>query len=287
MLLQHLANGLLISGIYALVAVGFTLIFGVLGVINFAHGEFYMLGAFIIFFFAGQMGVSYYWSIPLSILASLMVGILVERTSIRPLLEKSFESMVICTFAVSMILMNGTLLIWGAEPRIIQSPLSAPVSLLEIAFTYQRLLVLVVAIAISIALHLFLQRTKPGKAIRAAAQNKEACQAVGIDIAQISRLTFGLGIGLCGLAGALVAPVYSVFPTMGQIAMFKIFAIVILGGLGNVKGALLAALILGLGESLIVGYVSATLKDGLAFLVMLFILLLRPEGIFGKAVRTL
>ncbi|HEX9910040.1 MAG TPA: branched-chain amino acid ABC transporter permease [Desulfatiglandales bacterium] len=287
MLLQHLANGLLISGIYALVAVGFTLIFGVLGVINFAHGEFYMLGAFIIFFFAGQMGVSYYWSIPLSILASLMVGILVERTSIRPLLEKSFESMVICTFAVSMILMNGTLLIWGAEPRIIQSPLSAPVSLLEIAFTYQRLLVLVVAIAISIALHLFLQRTKPGKAIRAAAQNKEACQAVGIDIAQISRLTFGLGIGLCGLAGALVAPVYSVFPTMGQIAMFKIFAIVILGGLGNVKGALLAALILGLGESLIAGYVSATLKDGLAFLVMLFILLLRPEGIFGKAVRTL
>jgi branched-chain amino acid transport system permease protein len=287
MLLQHLANGLLISGIYALVAVGFTLIFGVLGVINFAHGEFYMLGAFIIFFFAGQMGVSYYWSIPLSILASLMVGILVERTSIRPLLEKSFESMVICTFAVSMILMNGTLLIWGAEPRIIQSPLSAPVSLLEIAFTYQRLLVLVVAIAISIALHLFLQRTKPGKAIRAAAQNKEACQAVGIDIAQISRLTFGLGIGLCGLAGALVAPVYSVFPTMGQIAMFKIFAIVILGGLGNVKGALLAALILGLGESLIAGYVSATLKDGLAFLVMFFILLLRPEGIFGKAVRTL
>jgi branched-chain amino acid transport system permease protein len=287
MLLQHLANGLLISGIYALVAVGFTLIFGVLGVINFAHGEFYMLGAFIIFFFAGQMGVSYYWSIPLSILASLMVGILVERTSIRPLLEKSFESMVICTFAVSMILMNGALLIWGAEPRIIQSPLSAPVSLLGIAFTYQRLLVLMVAIAISIALHLFLQRTKLGKAIRAAAQNKEACLAVGIDIAQISRLTFGLGIGLCGLAGALVAPVYSVFPTMGQIAMFKIFAIVILGGLGNVRGALLAALILGLGESLIAGYVSATLKDGLAFLVMLFILLLRPEGIFWKAVRTL
>lgn len=287
MLLQHLANGLLISGIYALVAVGFTLIFGVLGVINFAHGEFYMLGAFIIFFFAGQMGVSYYWSIPLSILASLMVGILVERTTIRPLLEKSFESMVICTFAVSMILMNGALLTWGAEPRIIQSPLSTPISLLEIAFTYQRLLVLVVAIVISIALHLFLQRTKPGKAIRAAAQNKEACLAVGIDIAQISRLTFGLGIGLCGLAGALVAPVYSVFPTMGQIAMFKIFAIVILGGLGNVKGALLAALILGLGESLIAGYVSATLKDGLAFLVMLFILLFRPEGIFGKAVRTL
>lgn len=287
MLLQHLANGLLISGIYALVAVGFTLIFGVLGVINFAHGEFYMLGAFIIFFFTGQIGVSYYWSVSLSILASLMVGILVERTSIRPLLEKSFESMVICTFAVSMILMNGALLTWGAEPRIIQSPLSAPVSLLEIAFTYQRLLVLVVAIAISIALHLFLQRTKLGKAIRAAAQNKETCLAVGIDIAQISRLTFGLGIGLCGLAGALVAPVYSVFPTMGQIAMFKIFAIVILGGLGNVKGALLAALILGLGESLIAGYVSATLKDGLAFLVMLFILLLRPEGIFGKAVRTL
>ena len=170
---------------------------------------------------------------------------------------------------------------------IIPSPLSSPVTFFEIAFTYQRLLVLIIAIAISIALHLFLQKTKPGKAIRAAAQNKEACLAVGIDIAQISRLTFGLGIGLCGLAGALVAPVYSVFPTMGQNAMFKVFAIVILGGLGNMKGALLASLILGLGESLIAGYVSATLKDGLAFLMMLFILLLRPAGLFGKAVRTL
>jgi branched-chain amino acid transport system permease protein len=287
MFFQHLANGLLISGIYSLVAVGFTLIFGVLEVINFAHGEFYMLGAFIIFFFAGQMGLSYYWSIPLSILASLIVGILVERTSIRPLLEKSFESMVICTFAVSMILMNGALLTWGAEPRIIQSPLSARVSLFEIAFTYQRLLVLVVAIAISLALHFFLQHTRTGKAIRATAQNKEACLAVGIDIARISRLTFSLGIGLCGLAGALVAPVYSVFPTMGQTAMFKVFAIVILGGLGNMKGALLASLILGLGESLIAGYVSATLKDGLAFLLMLSILLLRPAGLFGRAVRTL
>jgi len=287
MLLQHLANGLLISGIYAMVAVGFTLIFGVLGVINFAHGEFYMLGAFIIFLFSGQIGLPYHWAIPLSILALLIIGILIERSSIRPLLEKSFESMVICTFAISMILMNGALLVWGAEPLIIPSPLSSPVTFFEIAFTYQRLLVLIIAIAISIALHLFLQKTKPGKAIRAAAQNKEACLAVGIDIAQISRLTFGLGIGLCGLAGALVAPVYSVFPTMGQNAMFKVFAIVILGGLGNMKGALLASLILGLGESLIAGYVSATLKDGLAFLMMLFILLLRPAGLFGKAVRTL
>jgi branched-chain amino acid transport system permease protein len=287
MFFQHLANGLLISGIYALVAVGFTLIFGVLEVINFAHGEFYMLGAFIIYMFAGQIGLSYALSIPLSIVVSLAIGIFVERASIRPLLEKSFESMVICTFAISMILMNGTLLIWGAEPKIIQSPLSSPVSFFEIAFTYQRLLVFLVAIVLSLVLHLFLQRTKTGKAIRATAQNKEACLAVGIDIGRISRFTFGLGIGLCGLAGALVAPVYSVFPTMGQATMFKVFAIVILGGLGDMKGALLASLILGLGESLIAGYVSATLKDGLAFLVMLFILLLRPGGLFGKAVRTL
>lgn len=287
MLLQHLANGLLISGIYALVAVGFTLIFGVLGVINFAHGEFYMLGAFIVYLFAGQISLSYYWSIPLSILILLIIGVLVERTSVRPLLDKSFESMVICTFAISMILMNGALLVWGAEPRIIPSPLSAPVAFFEIAFTYQRLLVLGVAVAISLGLHAFMQHTKTGKAIRATAQNREACLAVGIDIARISRLTFGLGIGLCGLAGALVAPVYSVFPTMGQATMFKVFAIVILGGLGNMTGALIASLILGLGESLIAGYISATLKDGLAFLVMLFILLLRPRGIFGKAVRTL
>jgi branched-chain amino acid transport system permease protein len=287
MLFQHLANGLLISGIYALVAVGFTLIFGVLEVINFGHGEFYMLGAFIVYLFTGQIGLPYFWSIPLSIIVLLAIGIAVERTSVRPLLDKSFESMVICTFAISMILMNGALLVWGAEPRIIQSPLSAVITFFEVTFTYQRLLVLAVAVSVSLGLHLFLQRTKIGKAVRATAQNKDACLAVGIDIGRISRFTFGLGIGLCGLAGALVAPVYSVFPTMGQQAMFKVFAIVILGGLGNMKGALLASLILGMGESLISGYISATLKDGLAFLVMLFILLLRPGGIFGRAVRTL
>lgn len=287
MFLQHLANGLLISGIYALVAVGFTLIFGVLGVINFAHGEFYMLGAFAVYLFGGQIGLSYFWSVPFSILVLIALGGLVERTNVRPLLEKSFESMVICTFAISMILLNGALLGWGAEPRIIPSPLTTPVLFFEIAFTYQRLLVLGFAVATSLGLHLFLQRTKTGKAIRAAAQNRDACLAVGIDIGRISRLTFSLGIGLCGLAGALVAPVYSVFPTMGQTTMFKVFAIVILGGLGDMKGALLASLILGLGESLIAGYISATLKDGLAFLLMLFILLIRPGGIFAKAVRTL
>lgn len=287
MFFQHLANGVLISGIYALVATGFTLIFGVLEVVNFAHGEFYMLGAFILFCFAQQIGLPYFCAIPLCIGTLLIFGILVERSAIRPLLQKSFESMVICTFALSMILMNGSLLIWGAEPRIIQSPLSTPVSVFGIAFTLQRLLVLIVAVAVSIGLHLFLYRTKLGKAIRATAQNKDACVAVGIDIAFISKFTFALGVGLCALAGALVAPIYSVFPTMGQTAIFKVFAIVILGGLGNIQGALLASLILGIGESLIAGYVSATLKDGLAFLLMLFILLLRPGGIFGKAVRTL
>ncbi|MFN3621410.1 MAG: branched-chain amino acid ABC transporter permease, partial [Nitrososphaerales archaeon] len=138
-----------------------------------------------------------------------------------------------------------------------------------------------------LTLHMFLQRTRLGKAIRAVAQNRDACYVVGIDLNKMARLTFALGIGLAGLAGALIAPIFSIEPSMGQAVVLKAFAIVIVGGFGSVKGAALAALIVGLGESLVGGYVSATLKDGLAFLIIILVLIIRPQGIFGRAIRVL
>lgn len=284
---QHLVNGLLLSGIYGLVAVGLTLIYGVLEVVNFAHGEFYMLGAYFTFIASIWLGLPYYVSVAVAVALSMIVALIVERGAIRPIMERSFESKVLSTFAISMILANIVLLLFTATPRTVRSGLAGTFELAGVFFSIERVVVLLTGYLTFLALHIFLQKTRLGKAIRAVAQNREACYVVGIDLHKMARLTFAIGIGLAGLAGALIAPIFSIEPAMGQVVVLKAFAIVIVGGFGSVKGAAVAALIVGLSESLVGGYISATLKDGLAFLIIILVLIFRPQGIFGKATRVL
>ncbi|MEM1994603.1 MAG: branched-chain amino acid ABC transporter permease [Nitrososphaerales archaeon] len=284
---QHLVNGLLLSGIYGLVAVGLTLIYGVLEIVNFAHGEFYMLGAYFTFIASAWLGLPYYVSVILAVLSSAFIALIVERGAIRPIVERSFESKVLSTFAISMILANAVLLLFTATPRTVRTGIAGTIEFAGVFFSVERVVALLTGYLAFLALHLFLQRTRLGKAIRAVAQNRDACYVVGIDLHKMARLTFALGIGLAGLAGALIAPIFSIEPSMGQAVVLKAFAIVIVGGFGSVKGAALAALIVGLGESLVGGYVSATLKDGLAFLIIILVLIIRPQGIFGRATRVL
>lgn len=284
---QHLVNGLLLSGIYGLVAAGLTLIYGVLEIVNFAHGEFYMLGAYFTFIASAWLDLPYYISVALAVALSTFIALIVERGAIRPIVERSFESKVLSTFAISMILANTALLLFTATPRTVKTGLAGTIEIAGVFFSVERVLALLTGYLAFLALHLFLQKTRIGKAIRAVAQNRDACYVVGIDLNKMARITFGLGIGLAGLAGALIAPIFSIEPSMGQAIVLKAFAIVIVGGFGSVKGAALAALIIGLGESLVGGYVSATLKDGLAFLIIILVLILRPQGIFGRATRVL
>ncbi|HYB74112.1 MAG TPA: branched-chain amino acid ABC transporter permease [Candidatus Sulfotelmatobacter sp.] len=286
MLAQHIVNGLVQGALYALVAVGLTLVYGILEVINFAHGELYMLGAFALYLLFAWAHLPYGPALLLTVLALAGVGHLLARATMVPHLRRPFESTVLATLAASIILQNGARVAFTATPRQANPPLEdVVVRLGDVVVTGQRLLALGAALLAFAALHLFIRRTRAGKAMRAAAQSKDACAMVGIDVGRVAARAVALGGGLCGLAGAVVAPLYDIFPGIGTMAVFKSFAVVIMGGLGNVPGAMAAAALLGVGESLAGGYVSTTAKDAFGFTLMILVLLVRPQGLFGRRVR--
>jgi len=286
MLLQHVINGLVQGSLYALVAVGLTLVYGVLEVVNFAHGELYMLAAFALYLLFHLAHLPYPLAILLTVSVLMGVGYVLARAAVVPHLQRPFEVTVLATLAASIILQNGARFVFTATPRKVHPPWEDVVlQLLDLTLTGQRLLVLGTAIVAFAALHLFIHRSRAGKAMRACAQNKAACRMVGISTDRVACHTLAVGAGLCGLAGAMVAPLYDIFPGIGTSVVFKSFAVVIMGGLGNVPGAMAAGAILGVGESLAGGYISNTAKDALSFSLMILILLLRPEGLFGRRVR--
>jgi branched-chain amino acid transport system permease protein len=277
-------NGLSFGAIYAMVAVGLTIVFGILEVVNFAQGEFYMLGAYLTYLvLLGQL--PYPVGIVAAIAGMTLVGLVVERLAIRPLIGKAWQLPILATLGVSIIAQNGAILLWTPNPRTINvAAASQSLTVLGVAITYQRLIIILLAVAVFVALHFFVQKTKTGKAMRAVSQNKEACQVVGIDVGRISTIAFALGSGLSGLGGAVVAPVMAIHPVMGILLVVKCFAAVIMGGFGNVQGTIYAAFILAIVESFAVAYVSLQYKDAFAFVVMVAILLFKPHGIFGRKV---
>ena len=283
---QHIVNGLIQGSLYALVAVGLTLVYGVLEVVNFAHGELYMLAAFALYMAFAFLKLPYVLAVGLTILVMMGLGLLLSRTAIVPHLRRSFETTVLATLAASIILQNGARFAFTATPRQVIVPLEDVIlSLGNVIVTGQRLLIVVTAILSFLGLQLYVRHTRMGKAMRAVSQNKEACRMVGIDVRRIASFTMILGAALCALAGAMVAPLYDIFPAMGTTVVFKSFAVVIMGGMGNVPGATIAALLLGVGESLAGGYVSLAAKDALGFSLMILVLLIRPDGLFGRRVR--
>jgi branched-chain amino acid transport system permease protein len=261
-----------------------TIVFGILEVVNFAQGEFYMLGAYLTYLvLLGQL--PYPVGIVAAIAGMTLVGLVVERLAIRPLIGKAWQLPILATLGVSIIAQNGAILLWTPNPRTINvAAASQSLTVLGVAITYQRLIIILLAVAVFVALHFFVQKTKTGKAMRAVSQNKEACQVVGIDVGRISTIAFALGSGLSGLGGAVVAPVMAIHPVMGILLVVKCFAAVIMGGFGNVQGTIYAAFILAIVESFAVAYVSLQYKDAFAFVVMVAILLFKPHGIFGRKV---
>lgn len=285
-LLQLLINGLVIGMIYALIAMGLSLIFGVLEIVNFAHGEFYMLGAMAAYFLAGELGISYWPAVALVTIGALCVGYVLYEGLLRPVSGESFERGILLTLGLSMVLQNGAVYLFTASPKMLQGEYTyTNVSIGDVQIPILRLFALGLGAAAFVLLYLVLHRTQIGKAIRGVAQNREAAIMVGIDPRTTSRLAVVIGIGLSGLAGAALAPIYAVHPLMGFAFVFKAFAIIIIGGLGNVSGAAIAALALGVLESLIGGFLPQVMVDGLAFGAMILVLLIRPQGLFGQGVR--
>jgi len=284
-ILQYIVNGIFEGSIYAMIAVGLSLIFGILEVVNFAHGEFYMLGAIFLFIFFKTFGMPYWIGVILSVLAMVAFGILIEQLTIRPLIGKGWLSPLIVTFALSLGLQNFVIVTFGTIPKpVITTYANSVIELGGIYFTQQRLFILIFAVAGFMLLHLFLKKTKTGKAMRAISQNREASQIVGINVNRIYMITFGIGSAFAGLAGSIVGPIYVIYPAMGSLLCLKAFACVIMGGFGNVKGAIYSAYMLGIVGSLGASFVSQTYKDIIIFGVLIIVLLIRPHGLFGKKV---
>jgi branched-chain amino acid transport system permease protein len=285
-LIQLLINGLVIGVIYALIAMGLSLIFGVLEIVNFAHGEFYMLGAMGAYFLTSNLGLGYWPTVALVTAGALCVGYVLYEALLVSLKGEGFERSILLTLGLSMVLQNSAVFLFTTTPKMIQSAQTYSNFIVgELRVPVLRVYALGLGLAAFALLYLILYRTQVGKAMRGVAQNREAALMVGINPRAISRLAVVIGIGLSGLAGAALAPIYAIHPLMGFSFVFKAFAIIIIGGLGNVSGAAIAAIALGMLESLMGGFLPQVMVDGLAFAGMILILLIRPEGLFGRGVR--
>ena len=281
-LVQVAINGLLLGGTYALVAIGLTLIFGVVRVVNFAQGEFLMLGMYLAFWLFLLGGVDPYLAVLVTAPVIFGLGILVQRVFIRPFFSAPSNSLILVTFGLSIILQNGALLAWKSDPRAIETSYSAAALRLgELSVSVPRLVILVVTLAIVLSLWIVLQRTYWGMAMAAVAQDRKAAVLMGIDVHWVYMLAFGLGVGLEGLAGALLIPVYSVTPSTGAGFTIVAFVVVVLGGMGNVFGAFLAGLIIGLIETFSGFFISPQLQGALYYVMFVAILVARPQGLLG------
>ena len=285
-LLQHLLNGLLLGSTYSLLGIGLTLVFGLMNVVNFAHGEFYTLGAYGTFAALAGASVNFFLAIPLAIVGGALVGAACERLLLRPLGAASIDTTMLVMIGLWITLQNGELLAWGGVAKSVPTPFpTEPLVWGPVSVSILRVFVFVVSALLILGAHLLLARTRLGRAMRATFQDRETAALMGVSIERIHTVTFALGAGLAAAAGALLGPVFLLYPSMGDLAAQKAFCVVILGGLGNFVGAALGGLLLGVAEELGAGYVSSGYRDAVGFAIIVLMLLVRPSGLFARAER--
>jgi branched-chain amino acid transport system permease protein len=282
-LLQLTLNGITLGLLYALIAVGLSLIFGVMEIINFAHGEFLMLGAFAMAFALPVLGLLYWPALAVSIVAIALFGLLVYELLLSRLKPDEFERSILVTLGLSIIVMHLVQYFFTANPRLVDTQFGFEgVEIGAIRITWTRVIAAGVAATAFAGLYLVLRHTQFGRAMRAIAQNREAALMVGIRPRTVARNAVVLAAGLCGLAGAAIAPIQLVTPYMGQFLIFKAFALVIIGGLGNIPGAVAAAVGLGLIENWIGGFFTVAWQEAAVFIIMIGVLFVRPDGLFKR-----
>lgn len=294
MFFQQIINGLTLGGVYALIALGYTMVYGVLEFINFAHGEIYMLGAYfsIIFFgfftYAGITAHSLFLSLILTLLLSIIFcsayGFTIEKVAYRPLRNAPRLSPLISAIGVSIFLQNYVMLTQGATDRVFPNSFgSSGISLFNASITYFQALIIALSALLMASLHIFVTKTRMGKAMRAVAQDKLMASLVGVNIDTVISMTFIIGSGLAAVAGMMIAMYYGLVNySIGYVAGIKAFTAAVLGGIGSMPGAMLGGIFLGFIESMGAAYVSSEYKDAYAFAVLIAILLIKPSGIFGK-----
>ena len=284
-MIELLFQGLVRGAMYALMGIGLSLIFGILGVVNFAHGEFFMMGTYVMIFVITALGLPFVVGIAAAAVVLFLVGIMIERGLVETLRKRAGRDWLLDSFVLTIglmvILQNLAQLAFGSRRRGITEMIQGDFIVGEVIITYERLAILGMAVLVVGLLAAYIKFTYMGKAIRAAAQNAEAAQTLGINVNHIYTIAFGLGAALAGVAGALLISIFPAFPTVGYQPVLKSFAVVILGGLGNIPGAIAGGFLLGIIEAYAIFFMSAGWQSVLTPLIIVAVLIVRPSGLFS------
>ena len=282
-MLQLILNGLMVGGVYALISIGLTLIFGVLEIVNFAHGEFLMVSMYVAYWLFQVYGIDPYLSIIITLPTFFIIGLAVQRITIQPILDSPPLNQIFTTIGLSLILQNVALILFKADFRTVKTSYSdLTLHFGGLIVGFPRLIAFILAMAIIAALLIYLKTTYTGMAIRALAQERRAAMLMGIDVFKTYRIAFGIGIACVGAAGSIMMPIYFVFPTVGSLFVLIAFVVVILGGYNSLIGSLVGGLIIGVIEGLSGFFISPHLKEAVYFVIFILILLFKPTGLFGR-----
>ena len=285
--LNQILNGLSTGGMYALVAVGYTMVYGIAKMINFAHGEIIMVGAYIAYVATTLMGLPWYLSVLLAVAGCALLGVVTEKVAYKPLRNSGGLSVLITAIGVSYLLQNIFLVLFGSAAKTFPSYIPAgSVNFLGLTMSYVSLLSLVLTAVCTISLLLFINKTKVGKAMRAVSEDKGAAELMGINVDSTISLTFAIGSALAAVAGIIYGMSYSLInPYIGAMLGIKAFISAVLGGIGSIPGAMVGGLVIGVAEAFTIAYISSTVSDAVVFGILIFILLVKPAGLFGKNIR--
>lgn len=286
--LSYLINGLSLGSVYAIIALGYTMVYGIAKMLNFAHGDVIMIGGYIVFIAMNNLGLPAIVSVLISIVVCTVLGITIERIAYKPLRSAPSLAVLITAIGVSYLLQNLALLIWGSAPKSFTSVVSIqPIKLMDGALTItgEALVTILVSVVIMIALTLFINRTRMGRSMLAVSEDKGAAQLMGINVNATISLTFAIGSALAAIAGALLCSAYPILqPTTGAMPGIKAFVAAVFGGIGSIPGAMIGGILLGVIENLSKAYISAQLADAIVFGVLIVVLLVKPTGIMGKKI---
>lgn len=287
--LSYLISGMGLGSVYAIIALGYTMVYGIAKMLNFAHGDVIMIGAYTAFYCLTVFKLSTFASIVITVVLCTVLGILIERLAYRPLRKASSLAVLITAIGVSYFLQNLAQILFGTDPKVFPELMrNSTFSLFDeqLTLSFKTLLTIIVCILIMIFLIVFVNKTKTGKAMRACSQDKEAAQLMGINVDNTISITFAIGSGLAAIAAILLCITYSTFtPTLGSMPGIKAFTAAVFGGIGSIPGAFIGGLLLGIIETLTKAYLSTQLSDAIVFMVLIIVLLIKPSGLLGKRIH--
>ena len=282
-IIQQIINGVAIGGVYVLIALGLTTVFGILGIAHFAHGSVSMFGGYLTFFFVTAWGLPLLAAILISLIVGLVLGVLIELLAYRPVRNANHINAFIVALGLTMMVEGLNLEFFGHEQVVIPTDFDRVFNIGGVTIPELRLYVILAAALLIIAMTLFVEKTKTGQAIRAVAENRDAAILMGVNVNTIPLVVFAISTALGVCAGVMVGSLFAIAPGIGEGLVVKGFAVLILGGLGSIPGAVVGGLVLGITEALAAGFISSAYKDVIAFVVMIGVLLFRPQGLMGKS----